>query len=109
MLVLDFATIYGNDWYTIPVPLPIGTLTAIRSLVVGDTFGGQWLIGPAAEPGWVMYQLTAEGPDAAAVSSRLDRLLLPQPWPPAWKANPWKMSCCCATSTRTSPGPSSTR
>ncbi|WP_369133617.1 hypothetical protein [Modestobacter sp. I12A-02662] len=85
MLVLDFATTYGNDWFVVPLPLPLGTLTRIRSLVVTDSFGTRWLVPPAgAEPGsdpnratsWSMYQLTATGSAAAAAGERLPGLLL---------------------------------
>ncbi|HET9442833.1 MAG TPA: hypothetical protein VFO65_05880, partial [Acidimicrobiales bacterium] len=77
MLVLDFATIYGNDWFVVPLELPVGTVTEVRSLVVGDTFGDQWLVPRVAEPGWSMFELTAVGPGAAAAGGRLGRLFLP--------------------------------
>ncbi|KQR77319.1 hypothetical protein ASF98_21465 [Arthrobacter sp. Leaf337] len=77
MLVLDFATVFGNDWFVIPLQLPVGTLTQVRSLVVGDTFGDRWLIGPAARADWSMYLLSAVGSGAKATGGRLDRLLLP--------------------------------
>ncbi|MDC3960914.1 hypothetical protein KEG38_44220 [Polyangium jinanense] len=77
MLVLDFATIYGNDWYVIPLELNVGTLTHVRSLVVGDTFGDTWLIERGTAPDWAMYELTAVGLGAAAAGERLNRLFLP--------------------------------
>lgn len=46
LLLSDFATSYGNDWYVIPIDLAVGTLTRTRSLVVSDTFGVQTLIKP---------------------------------------------------------------
>jgi hypothetical protein len=46
LLLSDFATNYGNDWYVIPIDLAVGTLTRTRSLVVSDTFGVQTLIKP---------------------------------------------------------------
>ena len=46
MLLSDFATNHGNDWYVIPIDLAVGTLTRTRSLVVTDTFGVQTLMQP---------------------------------------------------------------
>jgi hypothetical protein len=39
MAVLEFAFVYGNDFFAVPLRLPIGSLTRITSLVVADTFG----------------------------------------------------------------------
>ena len=49
LLVTEFATVFGNDWYIIPVVLPIGSLTTVSSLVVTDTFGERRLIEPTAK------------------------------------------------------------
>jgi len=37
--VMEFALIYGNDWFLIPVPLPVGSLCRVHSLQVKDVFG----------------------------------------------------------------------
>lgn len=61
MLLSDFASNHGNDWYVIPIDLAVGTLTRTRSLVVSDTFGVQTLIQPnnANEPSaFSMYTLS---------------------------------------------------
>ena len=47
LLLLDFAIIYGNDWYVLPVVMPVGTLGRPRWLVVSDTFGERTLIRSA--------------------------------------------------------------
>ena len=39
MLLVGFAVDYGNDWFVVPVELPVGSLTRITSLEVSDTFG----------------------------------------------------------------------
>jgi hypothetical protein len=49
LLVTEFATVFGNDWYIIPVVLPIGSLTTVASLVVTDTFGERRLIEPTSK------------------------------------------------------------
>lgn len=44
MLLVDFAITYGNDWFVIPVDVPVGSICKIDSLVVTDTFGVRTLI-----------------------------------------------------------------
>lgn len=44
LLLTEFATVYGNDWYVIPVPLDVGSVCDLRSLVVTDTFGHRTLV-----------------------------------------------------------------
>ncbi|MFN0086634.1 MAG: hypothetical protein ACKVX9_14690 [Blastocatellia bacterium] len=48
LLLLEFALIYGNDWFAIPVEMRIGSLFDASSLVVTDTFGVRTLIAPSA-------------------------------------------------------------
>jgi hypothetical protein len=69
LLVMEFALVYGNDWFSVPVPTPIGTLERVTTLVVTDTFGVRTLIRPSEQtqvnPGetpWSMFKLSgAEG------------------------------------------------
>lgn len=77
LLVMEFALVFGNDWFSIPVPVKIapqkqssnaqGTLSRITSLVITDTFGVRTLIRPAeqtnvntGESPWSMYKLSAK-------------------------------------------------
>jgi hypothetical protein len=46
LMMLSYATVYGNDWYVVPVRLPIGTLCRVQVFTVFDVFGGQHTIGP---------------------------------------------------------------
>jgi hypothetical protein len=39
LLVREFALVYGNDWFIIPLPVQVGSVSRIVSLVVTDTFG----------------------------------------------------------------------
>lgn len=64
MIVVDFALLYSNDWFELPVPLEMGTLTRIAALVVTNTFGERTLIRPTevhGQPGerWSMFKVTA--------------------------------------------------
>jgi len=68
LLVMEFALVYGNDWFSVPVPTPIGTLERVTTLVVTDTFGVRTVIRPseqtqvnAGETPWSMFKLSGEG------------------------------------------------
>ena len=62
MLMLEFAIAYGNDWFVVPVDLPVGSLCRIDSLTVTDTFGVRTLIPSIAAsmhptaPAWRMFR-----------------------------------------------------
>ncbi len=81
LLVLEFATLYSNDWFVVPVELPVGTVARVRSLVVTDTFGVRTLVDPAARPGWDMFRL----PGATASQSLF---VLPPALPAALEGDP---------------------
>jgi hypothetical protein len=76
LLMVETLTGYGNDWYVIPVDLPVGSLVECRSLVVTDTFGAQTLHRPTGDPaiqarqGWSMFSLSmpVEPGDATGVA-----------------------------------------
>jgi hypothetical protein len=53
LVLIEFALIYGNDWFIIPVELGVGSLTRIRSLTVTNSFGEQVSIPPLTPPGAV--------------------------------------------------------
>ena len=62
LLLIEYASSYGNDWYLVPLDLPVGSLTRMRSLVVTDTFGMRTLHRPIGDralpaPNWSMFQL----------------------------------------------------
>ncbi|MET9479625.1 hypothetical protein [Streptomyces sp. NPDC006638] len=69
MLLAEFATVYSNDWYVVPLEIPAGTLTTLSSVVVGDTFssvlGGPTLMPPpgggAGDAHWSMFTLSRPG------------------------------------------------
>jgi hypothetical protein len=47
LLLIEFAMIAGDDWYVIPVDMPVGSAASVRWLVVTDTFGERTLIHSA--------------------------------------------------------------
>jgi hypothetical protein len=62
LLLVEFASVYGNDWFLAPCDAPFGTVLAVQALVVTDTFGGATLVSPARLPGWAMYQVSGAPP-----------------------------------------------
>ncbi|MFY4727692.1 hypothetical protein [Nitrospira sp. BLG_2] len=61
MLLVEFSLTYGNDWFVIPVELPVGSLYRCRSIVIEDTFGVRTLVRTSSqlsEPHstWRMFQ-----------------------------------------------------
>ncbi len=47
MLVLEFALSYSDEFYLLPMPLPVGSLWAITGLTVTDTFAVTTSVPPA--------------------------------------------------------------
>lgn len=64
MLVMEFTLVYGNDWFELPIQLPVGSLSKVTLLLVTDTFGERTLIRPTLEqapPGeqpWSMFTIS---------------------------------------------------
>ena len=49
LLLVEFALVYGDDWFIIPVDMPVGALSQVRWLVVTDAFGDRTLVPSARE------------------------------------------------------------
>jgi hypothetical protein len=77
LLVMEFALVYGNDWFWVPIPIqvgisrsdatPRGTLSRITTLVVTDTFGVRTFISSseqtqvnANESPWLMFKVSGQ-------------------------------------------------
>ena len=61
LLMIEYATTYGNDWFVLPLTVPVGSVTRVDSLVVTDTFGVKTLLRPIGDQGlgqpfWSMWQ-----------------------------------------------------
>ena len=68
MLLVEFALTYGNDWFVIPVSLPVGSLFRLESCTVRDTFGVDVSVARSRDAGgvpWSMFELSTD-PDAPA-------------------------------------------
>jgi hypothetical protein len=72
MLLLEFAVSYGNDWFVVPVDLPVGSICRIHSLVVTDTFGVRLSIPPIAastHPAAASWRMFRQSVDRAGSST----------------------------------------
>jgi hypothetical protein len=60
LLLTTFATVYGNDWFVLPVRLPVASLLRVTTLAVTDVFGRRVELSPAgvADDGWNLFGLT---------------------------------------------------
>lgn len=72
LLLATFATVYGNDWFVLPVRLPVASLTRVTSFTVTDVFGRQVELSPAgvADDGWNLFGLTDSGQPPAPAGER---------------------------------------
>lgn len=83
LLLNEFALTYGNDWYVVPLKLPTGSVSAVRRLVVRDTFGIETTVGQSSSIGssnWGMFHLTPHPRSARRVR---DLFFLPTSLGPA--------------------------
>lgn len=84
LALLEFALLYGNDFFAVPLRLPVGSLTRINSLVVTDSFGMKLLVESAARgtqrvgaSRWTMFTLAERKPGTQSQSVPADVLFLP--------------------------------
>ncbi len=62
LLLVETLAGYGNDWFVLPVELPVGSLSETLSLVVTDTFGAKTLLQPTRkDAGWSAFSLSYQG------------------------------------------------
>jgi hypothetical protein len=73
LLLISFATVYGNDWFLVPLEVPVGSLTTLDGLLVRDVFGRNHLIERAGseDPHWSMFTLHSPDPAQPAASGLL--------------------------------------
>ncbi len=53
LMLIEYAGSYGNDWFLLPLTLPVGSVTRIDSLVVTDSFGVRTLLNPIGSQGTI--------------------------------------------------------
>lgn len=64
-LVTEFATVYSNDWYQLPLTVPVGSLSRVLALTIYDSFGEAHTIKPTAVKdgegrSWKWFELTGD-------------------------------------------------
>jgi hypothetical protein len=75
LLLVEFATVYGNDWFVLPLKIPAGSLTILDAVTVTDVFGRTLVLDRAGkdDPNWNMFSLDTRG----AAHPAQNALLLP--------------------------------
>ncbi|MFB6768191.1 hypothetical protein [Streptomyces sp. NPDC056337] len=73
LLLISFATVFGNDWFLVPLEVPAASLTVLDRLLVRDVFGRHHLVERAGrdDPSWTMFTLNSPEPDHPAASGLL--------------------------------------
>ena len=82
MLLVEFALVFSNDWFVVPVDVGVGSVCRVNSLVVTDTFGERTAVehvsrvdGPASP--WSFFALSADPRDRGAATAPRDLFFLP--------------------------------
>ncbi|MEN8237969.1 MAG: hypothetical protein ABFR53_02080 [Actinomycetota bacterium] len=86
LTLVEFALVYGNDWFVAPLDLPVGSLCSVGPFSVTDTFGVTTRVSAVSEPApgrWSMFSLSA--PDG---SSAGQRFFLPPTLPMTLESGP---------------------
>lgn len=63
MSVTEFALTFGNDWFLVPVRLPVGWVHQVSDFVITDSFGVASSANAIVNPDgtqWAMYSMTAD-------------------------------------------------
>lgn len=67
LALMEFALVYGDDWFSVPLDVQMGNLVRITRLSVIDVFGERTQLLPATIPaanstaGWEVFTLSAPG------------------------------------------------
>jgi hypothetical protein len=62
-LLVEFALVFGNDWFYVPFEIPVGSLCSIATLKVRDTFGVETTVPAVRERNraWKLFELSSTG------------------------------------------------
>ena len=94
IIVVEYAMIYGNNWFLIPYPLRTGSLAAVKGIVVTDTFGQKTFVEAAIQgesddwSGWGMFNLTAWDAQKSGAVAADTRIFLPPAVPKIQESAP---------------------
>lgn len=70
LLLVEFALIYGNDWFVVPLRAPVGSLYRITTLAVTDTFGVVTEVPRSRDSDGVAWSLFELGGRSASLTNR---------------------------------------
>ena len=92
LLLIEFGLLFANDWFLLPIDLPVGSLTSIRGLAVTNVFDERLWIEPSVSAGeqfqtWRMFRLTSKG-------ATDERLFLPATTPAGLQSVPVETVAC---------------
>lgn len=93
-LVAAYATLYGDDWSVVPVPLPRGVLAQVASVRVADSFGATFRVRPTAvadherEGAARAWRFLEHAGDPAPAAGHAPLLLVPAVLPPHDRGRP---------------------
>jgi hypothetical protein len=61
LMLVGYATVYGNDWFVVPIRTPVASLSRVVAFDVFDVFGEKRTLTPigADQDGWNLFGLTA--------------------------------------------------
>jgi len=77
--VIEYALVFGNDWFTLPITLPVNALYQVEKLDVRDNFGIVVKIPPAKNSDgsqWTMYEMSVSSSPLVPRPRLTDRLFL---------------------------------
>jgi hypothetical protein len=77
--VIEYALVFGNDWFTLPVTLPVNALYQVEKLDVLDNFGILVKIPPAKNSDgtqWTLYEMSVNASPLATRPRLTDRMFL---------------------------------
>lgn len=81
LLLIEFGLVYANDWFLLPITLPVGSLAQVQGLTVTNVFGERIWVEAAGRGSdqdwerWNMYSLSIRGDEEVAAD--LSLALLP--------------------------------
>lgn len=60
LLLISFAEVYGNDWFLVPLEVPVGSITTLDDITVTDSFGDTHAVERAGrdDPRWNLFTVT---------------------------------------------------
>ncbi|MET8228761.1 hypothetical protein [Streptomyces sp. NPDC005301] len=81
LMLIAFATVYGNDWFCVPLPLVVGSLSRVVDCSVHDVFGGETTLGHATARDLVSWNLFGLGDRSnGGVPPAEGMAMPPSPW-----------------------------